>query len=731
MTLQERALDSADVSAVTSQPAPVRRRPTLRSDLIRVLAVFLAFTCGAVLSWESFGSTIGPSFFYPSAGITVAALMLSRRALWPAIAAAVIAAELLVDSHYGNLLELSFLFAASNVVEPLIGASLVLAWCGGRPDLRKRRQFFTFIAGACIAGPFVGGLIGGTSSSVINGLPWLGAVLTWWSGDALGVLVMASPILLWKTQSHLIRRRPWEMAGVLLVVMLLSVATFWGHFAPSILILPVLAWAAFRVDMLGAAIAGAVAAFLINIMSTRGQGPFSHDEDLSPAAEVALTQLYIAVIVIVAMLIAQEAAARMSAVRDREIERRERMRLQTLAKLALQLSAALTPRDIGEALEDQVLHEAGATALGLGLLRPDGKSLDWVSAAGFPAVMVEEAHASELTEPTLANDVMRSGMPIEISTPSEFAAAYPHRVHFWKLSRVQSISCSPLASGGDPFGVLQLVWSEPQEFDQAQLAYISAVSTMVSQALVRARIYADEHARSVVLHSVAQPDAHIDAEGLDYRALYEPADSARGLGGDWYSVMALPGRRTYLAIGDVIGHGLLSVEDMAQLRSTGNAYAHLGLSTAQILAELNRFAAHQVVGEFATNLVAIFDPDTSTLSYSSAGHLPALLRRAQTGEVVRLSDASGPMLGPFDDSVYVQSTVAIEPGDVLMMYTDGLVEHYDADIKVGISHLEHVITAWPPEALLDCEALAQAVAPDDHDDDLCLLVVRFGAGGDG
>ncbi len=131
----------------------VRSGPQVRSAVV-VLAVFLAFTAGAVASWESFGSTVGPSFFYPSAGVTAAALMLTRRSLWPAIAVAVVAAELLVDTLYGNPVGLSVAFAVSNVVEPVVGASIVLAWCGGRPDLSKRHDFIAFLLGACVAGPF-------------------------------------------------------------------------------------------------------------------------------------------------------------------------------------------------------------------------------------------------------------------------------------------------------------------------------------------------------------------------------------------------------------------------------------------------------------------------------------------------------------------------------------------------------------------------------------------------
>jgi hypothetical protein len=331
-----------------------------------------------------------------------------------------------------------------------------------------------------------------------------------------------------------------------------------------------------------------------------------------------------------------------------------------------------------------------------------------------------------LRETTLANEAIRSAAPVAFGDAAAFAAAYPERAHLLKLAGVEAVVSWPLGAGGRPFGVVQMAWSSPQSLNNAQLAYVSAVSTMVSQALVRAKMYTDEHARAAVLHDVAQPVGHVDTVGVQYNALYRPADLAHGLGGDWLSVMALPDSRTYLTVGDVIGHGLPSVQDMARLRSAGDAYAHQGLPPAQILGELNRFAVQQIRGEFATALVAIFDPKSNSLTYSSAGHLPALLRRAQTGDVVRLSNASGLMLGPFADSVYVQDVVSVQPGDVLMMYTDGLVEHYDEGLLGGIAHLEQVLASWPPEALLDCEALTTVVAPIARADDICLLVVRFG-----
>lgn len=440
--------------------------------------------------------------------------------------------------------------------------------------------------------------------------------------------------------------------------------------------------------------------------------------------------MFVATIVVVAMLIAQEAGARLRAIRERETERRERMRLESLSRLANQLAGALTLDEIAQALETQLLNEAGATALSLGVLTPDGDAIRWVTLSGYPPSVRETFGVDlPLTDRTVATDAVRFGRPILIHDAEQYAGEYGDPKGWLTRTGSAAMVGWPLISSTEPFGVLLLVWPEPQPLDSAQLAFISAASTMVSQALLRAKVFADERARARVLHSAAHPVARVTATRIEYRALYQPAELADGLGGDWFSVMALPGERTYLAVGDVIGHGMTAVEDMAQLRSTGNAYAHQGLSPAHILTELNRFTGRQIRGEFATNSVAIFDPGAGSLSYASAGHLPPMLRRAATGDVLRLADAQGPLLGPFAEASYDERTLAVASDDVLVLYTDGLVEREGRDLDDGIEDLAKIVAAWSPEELLNCEALAEALAPSPRDDDLCLLVVRFGAAG--
>lgn len=298
--------------------------------------VALAYIGGAVLSWQTFGAEIGPAFF-PAAGVTVSAMLLTRRSRWPVIVAAIFLAEFAVDLRYDFSWAAATGFALANTIEPLVGATLVRRWCKGPPDLRRRDDLARFVVGAVVSGPLVGGVIGGLVIALRDGV-WLPhATLHWWAGDGIGVLVVAAPILLWPKQSRVLAARKAEMVLTLLATVGLSIVAFLSELPPALFLLPVLAWAAFRLDVLGAALAGAVVAFITNFMTDGGYGAFAHLH-MSPAGRLAVAQASIAVVVLVAMLTAQEAAGRVTAIRQRQAERRERLRLETLARLGQLLS---------------------------------------------------------------------------------------------------------------------------------------------------------------------------------------------------------------------------------------------------------------------------------------------------------------------------------------------------------------------------------------------------------
>jgi serine phosphatase RsbU (regulator of sigma subunit) len=140
----------------------------------------------------------------------------------------------------------------------------------------------------------------------------------------------------------------------------------------------------------------------------------------------------------------------------------------------------------------------------------------------------------------------------------------------------------------------------------------------------------------------------------------------------------------------VIGHGLTAAEDMTQLRNAGRTLAIVGHQPASILEELARVTDWATNGKFATVAAAIIEPDVSLITYASAGHPPILIRRAKTGTVEIPPPAEGPALclpSDQDRPQYIQGQTGFDVGDIMLMYTDGLIERRGEDLTEGIARV--------------------------------------------
>ena len=697
----------------STRPDAIRGRPSGMPAAHAFVLVFVAYLAGAVASAVAFGSTTASAFFFPG-GIAVAALLLSRRSLWPVIVTAVVVAELLVDRLSGLNWAISAGFAAGNVVEAAVGAAVVRAWCGGTPDLRRTRDLTIYVLGAMVMGALSGGVVGGLTKWWAFGDPFVQAATQWFAGDAISVLVVGSSILLWRSQFPIIRSRPVETAAILVAAAGLSYVGFASPLPPGTAVLPILAVAALRLGMLGTALTGVVVATIGNYLTGSDLGLLGEADTAEPV-KVATAQLFVAVLVLTAMVIAQEVAKRTSAVRERDVERVERLRLESLTGLAQELTSALTPRDVGRVLERQLSDQLGATAFRLGLLGHDSTRLEWVAGVGGPDRL-------SLAEDSIATHAVQAAVPVIVGPTADGDPARPESLR----SQGPNLQGAwPLFAGAHVTGVLLVGCDQSEPFDAEQMTYISALAAMVGEALVRAQSYADEHARARVLHSALHPPHAHATDGIEYCVCYEPADTLHGLGGDWYDVMALSRNRIYFAVGDIVGHGLQAVEDMAQLRGAARTLAHRGQSPAAVLADLNGFTDDVLQSQFATMVLAVVDRETGTLTYSSAGHPPSFLRKADTGRVVRLADANGPVLGPVAAPDFHDGVIHVDSGDVLVMYTDGLVERPDASLATGISNVEQLLGHWSGGAVMDCRAAVDELAPAPRSDDICVLAVRF------
>ncbi|MEU8132687.1 SpoIIE family protein phosphatase [Streptodolium elevatio] len=218
-----------------------------------------------------------------------------------------------------------------------------------------------------------------------------------------------------------------------------------------------------------------------------------------------------------------------------------------------------------------------------------------------------------------------------------------------------------------------------------------------------------------------------DPEVMRFAAHYVPAESIAQVGGDWYDRVTLPDGRILVAVGDVSGHGLPAAAGMTQVRHALRGMAYTGAEPAQILTWLNRMVCHQRSDYIATVICALVNPRTRTMTWSQAGHLPPLHVREGAPRV--LQTPFGMVLGASSGAAYGSAVVDLAPGDMVLMYTDGLVEHRGADLGRGLSRLVGTVREGCDGELDACvEHVMRHLGTPNPQDDTCLIGFQIPGG---
>ena len=231
-----------------------------------------------------------------------------------------------------------------------------------------------------------------------------------------------------------------------------------------------------------------------------------------------------------------------------------------------------------------------------------------------------------------------------------------------------------------------------------------------------------------LLQRAALPMSLPDRAGVELAARYEAAALVQPVGGDWYDAFPLDGELLGLVIGDVSGHGLEAAAFMVQVRNVVRALAFEHRQPGMVLERANQVVLH--LGDqslFATCCYAVLDPATGALAWASAGHLAPLL---VSGEVSYLDTRAGPPLGVEEDARFAESTTTLAPDDLLVLFTDGLVEVRARPIKERLEVLARTAEAcagrspaWAADHLV--------AAAEDRSDDLALVCARMVTPADG
>ncbi|MFF4347265.1 SpoIIE family protein phosphatase [Streptomyces sp. NPDC001530] len=357
-----------------------------------------------------------------------------------------------------------------------------------------------------------------------------------------------------------------------------------------------------------------------------------------------------------------------------------------------------------------------------------------------------------------AAEVVRTGRAVYLSSPEDYKDRYPVS---WPLAQHfgrQSWAFLPLTVAGRTMGAWMAAFTYPVSFTPDERSVLTTVARMLAQALSRAGAAETERELTDGLQRSMMPTLGPEIPGMNVAARYVPTGGGLQVGGDWYDMIPLPTGRFALVIGDVQGHDVRAAGLMGQLRIALRAYASEGHRPDAVLSRASRFlygvtdsvtygssgGAGDGDGDpgdlrFATCLYVEVDPATGTLDIARAGHPDPAIRMAD-GTVLMRPTAGGLPLGVDPDADYPTTRLVLEPGETMLICTDGLIETGGHDLDTGWRRIRRTLESHDGDMESLADALVQAVhGPSSHhttgplvdrreDDIAVLLLCRLGPG---
>ncbi|MDQ1383910.1 MAG: hypothetical protein QOG65_1289, partial [Actinomycetota bacterium] len=419
-----------------------------------------------------------------------------------------------------------------------------------------------------------------------------------------------------------------------------------------------------------------------------------------------------------------------------EAEQMTRARLRTLVESSERLSVLDDPDRVLETICDLAAKRIGTWST-LVRVTPDGSLERSNIAHRDPSLVPLLAECMERLNEDGASikQVLKTGEPLLFSgltatATTTLGADDELRAKFEKVG-FRSCVLVPLTVAGRRLAVLSIGDDRPDSLTSADVELAVDLGRRGASALERARLWQANQQRLEAEHRIVEllqttivPDRLPVIRGVQVAAAYRPAEVDVDVGGDWYDAFETTDGRIVVVVGDVAGHGVEAASLMGRVRNALRAYAFEDSDPATVLLRLHRLIRNQDDDAMVTAFVARYEPATSLMSWSRAGHPPPLLV-GRDGTTRFLDEVNGAPLGTMVRE-YRTATTRLDPGALIVCYTDGLIERRDRLLDDGLAWLEEKVRGYagdPLGALCD-KLVDDPFVPHPSPDDICVVALR-------
>jgi len=654
------------------------RKTSGRFDLLlflSIVAIAASYVASAKVGFSLAFETQQVSAVWPPTGIAIAALVLLGYRVWPGVWLGAFVSNAITNEPLWT----AALIATSNTLGPLLGALLLRRVANFDVSLERVRDIAALVLFGSIIAMTVTATNGVFSLALAHVVPWssyLSVWLLWWSGDAMGVLLVAPLIFTWSTL-----KRPFTMslasalehAAFAIALVAATWFLFLTNFQWSLSLYPLIIWCGLRFHQRAVALTIVTVSAIAIVGTLRGLGPFTSG---SLDHRLVLLVTFMAVLGVTGLVLGALTAERRSAnARLKEAEQR-------LTKVAQIVPQMLFTADKSGRVDwhNSRWHEY------TGQSEEEAMGLGWQDAY----------HPEDVRH--VVHDWPRS---IGAGEPFDYEARIRRGdgTSRWFLIRAEPLR--------DPSGSVIRWYGTKTDIDHQKLALQQ--SKRVAESLQAAFLPAKLPVR---------PDLRFDA-------LYLPAGPELLVGGDWYDVFERSDGHLVVSVGDVVGHGLRAAVTAGRIKHHIFALAADELDPGEILARANRILQSRDA-TLATALVAVIDPDLQFMHYASAGHPPPIF--AAAGVPAFLLPTGGTPLGLGDLDVETHS-IPLERDAVVVFYTDGITE-FARDIEQAESELRSAATRLIGDADVVSPALAvqrAVMGSKPASDDTVVIVLQLTA----